>query len=116
MSCLEDRTHVITEKTLLIVKTTIEGALLYTCRIEELGSTICISLNSALIQNPRLRDVHMVEMSGITPRSSDQQPETFIHINDTTTPEVVSEGRQSSHYVETISNFFIIRSKTNYMH
>jgi len=45
----------------------------------------------------------MVGMTGIAPRSSDQQPETFIQNNGTTPPEVVSEARQSPHYVETRS-------------
>jgi hypothetical protein len=103
MSCLEDRILVITGKKTLLVKTKSEGALLYTCRIEELGSTICVPLSSALIQHPGLRDVQMVGMTGIAPRSSDQQPETFIQNNGTTPPEVVSEARQSPHYVETRS-------------
>jgi hypothetical protein len=90
-------------KITLLVKSTIEGALLYTCRIEELGNTICVSLSSTLIEHPGLRDVQMAGMTGIAPRSSDQQPETFIQNNDTIPPEVVSEPRQLPHYVETIS-------------
>jgi len=74
-----------------------EGTRLYTFRIEELGRTLCGFLNSALIHHPGFRNVQMFGMSGITPRSSDQQPETFIHINDTTPPEVVSEAGQSPH-------------------
>jgi len=83
------------DKSLFLVKTTMEGALLYTFRIEELGRTTCAFLNSALIHHPGFRNVQMIGMSGIAPRSADQQPETFIHINDTTPPEVVSEAGQS---------------------
>jgi len=58
----------------------------------------------------------MVGMSGIAPRSSDQQPATFIHVNDTTPSEVMREARQSPRYVETRANFIIIKPtrRTNF--
>jgi len=68
-----------------------------TFRIEDLGKTIFGSLNLTLIHHPGFRNVQMFGMSGIATRSSDQQPETFIHINDTTPPEVVREEGQSPH-------------------